>query len=279
MSAKRLFLTIILGLFLVASATAQSYTYNYEEMKMDEYNLKLQEWQEKENAAKTEIDSESTKIEELNKTLADLKSQEENAWNDIYALVGTDEAGFKSFMDQLNALSNDVSGLLASSPDDIFRRMNELKDYQNQVVELKKDKKSILTDAMNKIASIEGMLNQAIEKAKSANATYIVKRGDFLWGIAKNPDVYGNAFAWIRLWTANTSIINNPDLIFPEQILNVHRVSGPNEYVVQSGEFLYKIAKESLGDPFKWQQLYQANKSVIGEDPTRIYPHMILKMP
>lgn len=279
MSAKRLFLTIILGLFLVASATAQSYTYNYEEMKMDEYNLKLQEWQEKENAVRTEIDNEGTKIEELNAKLAELKSQEENTWNDIYALVGTDEAGFKSYMDQLNSLSNSVSGLLASSPDDIYRRMGELKDYQNQLAELKKDKKALLTEAMNKIASIEGMLNQAIEKAKSANATYIVQRGDYLWGIAKNPDVYGNAFAWIRLWTANRNIITNPDLIYPEQVLNVHRVSGPNEYVVQSGEFLYKIAKESLGDPFKWQQLYEANKTVIGEDPTRIYPHMILKMP
>ena len=279
MTIKRFVLTLILGIFLAASATAQSYTYNYEEMKMDEYNLKLQEWQEKETASKSEIENEKTKITELNTKLEGLKSQEKSTWNEIYALVGTDEAGFKSFMTELNSLSNDVSGLLSSSPDDIFRRMNELKEYQAKVGELKADKRALLTESMNKISSIEGMLSQAIEKAKSANATYIVNRGDYLWGIAKNPDVYGDAFAWIRLWTANRNIIKNPDLIYPEQVLQVHRVSGPGEYVVKRGEFLYKIAKESLGNPFKWQQLYEANKGVIGEDPTRIYPHMILRMP
>jgi len=81
------------------------------------------------------------------------------------------------------------------------------------------------------------------------------------------------------LWTANRNIINNPNLIYPEQILQVHRVSGPNEYVVQKGEFLYKIAKESAGNAFSWQRLYEANKGVIGEDPSVIYPHMVLQLP
>ncbi len=274
---KKIYLILLMVVFLGSSLLAQSY--DYKTMTMDQYKVELQKWQDTEAKTKAEIEKEKAKIEELKKQKADLEAQTKKTWDDIYALVGTDEAGFKAYMSELNSLSNDVSALLSSTPDEIYRNMKELKSYEQKLAEMKKDKRSLLTEAQNKIASIEGMIAQAIEKAKSANASYTVMRGDYLWKIAKNPDVYGNPFAWVRLWTANRDIIKDPNLIYPGQILNVHRVAGPNEYVVKKGEFLYKIAKEALGNPFKWQQIYEANKSVIGDNPAVIFPHMVLRLP
>jgi len=109
---------------------------------------------------------------------------------------------------------------------------------------------------------------------------YEVQRGDYLWKIARKPDIYGNPYAWIRIYTANRDQIKNPDLIYPAQVFRIPKVPGPNEYWVEKGEFLYKIAGYAsvYGNPFDWQKIYEANKDVIS-DPNLIYPYMILKVP
>jgi nucleoid-associated protein YgaU len=42
---------------------------------------------------------------------------------------------------------------------------------------------------------------------------------DCLWRIAEYDDIYSNPFLWPRIWRANKKIIQNPDLIFPGQVL------------------------------------------------------------
>lgn len=49
-------------------------------------------------------------------------------------------------------------------------------------------------------------------------------------------------------------------------------------YTVKSGDSLWKISQEQLGDPFKWSALYQANKTVIGNNPDYIIPGTRLKI-
>lgn len=50
-----------------------------------------------------------------------------------------------------------------------------------------------------------------------------------------------------------------------------------NTYIVKSGDYLSKIAKEQ-GLP-NWQELYELNKNVIGADPNKIYPGQVLSLP
>lgn len=47
--------------------------------------------------------------------------------------------------------------------------------------------------------------------------TYVVKRGDTLWAIAKK--YYGNGAQYPKIYNANRSIIKNPNLIYPGQKL------------------------------------------------------------
>ena len=49
-------------------------------------------------------------------------------------------------------------------------------------------------------------------------------------------------------------------------------------YKVKKGDWLAKIARDVYGDSRKWELIYNANKDMI-ENPNKIYPHMVLKIP
>lgn len=55
--------------------------------------------------------------------------------------------------------------------------------------------------------------------APSTNQTYTVKKGDCLWNIAKQ--YYGNGSKYTDIFNANSSKINNPNLIYPGQVLTI----------------------------------------------------------
>jgi hypothetical protein len=52
---------------------------------------------------------------------------------------------------------------------------------------------------------------------------YTVRRGDTLWDIAAHPTIYRNPWLWPLLYQANHGEINDPDLIYPQQVLTVPR--------------------------------------------------------
>jgi nucleoid-associated protein YgaU len=54
-------------------------------------------------------------------------------------------------------------------------------------------------------------------------ANYEVQRGDHLWGIASQPRIYGNPYAWPLIYKANTAKIKDADLIYPGQNFDINR--------------------------------------------------------
>src|SRR3989337_828473 len=69
---------------------------------------------------------------------------------------------------------------------------------------------------------------RAAEKAKAAaeaggKASHEVVKGESLWKIAKHKDVYKNPFMWPLIYKANHDKINDPDMIYPKQILSIPR--------------------------------------------------------
>ena len=50
-------------------------------------------------------------------------------------------------------------------------------------------------------------------------------------------------------------------------------------YTVKKGDSLWKIAASQLGSGSKWNKIYEANKSVIGGNPNKIYPGQVLTIP
>ncbi len=51
------------------------------------------------------------------------------------------------------------------------------------------------------------------------------------------------------------------------------------EYTVKSGDSLWAISQQLNGDPNAWRELYQANKTVIGNNPDRIHTNTVLSIP
>lgn len=104
--------------------------------------------------------------------------------------------------------------------------------------------------------------------------TYVVKAGDNLSLIAAK---YGTTYQKI----AKDNGIKDPNKIYPNQVLKIYpNGSAPasenyKTYVVQSGDSLSSIAAK-YGTT--WQKIYNDNKSVIGGDPSLIYPGQVLKI-
>ena len=277
----RLVLSFILlvSIIAVTGVFAQG-SYNYEEMEQEQYNALLAEWQGRVDAANQGITTETTSIDSLNAELASLQGQVDTEWNEIYALGATDKAGYDAYVGELQQLQNDARALVNLSPEDIYTRMNEVDELQAKVDEAKKSPFAVVSDNEALIASIESLIAQAKEKGAAAvPPSYTVVRGDYLWKIAAKEDIYGDAYAWMRIYTSNRDLISDPNLIYPNQVFSIPRQVGPNEHLVVRGEYLAKIAGYAnvYGSAFQWNKLYETNKSTIS-DPNLIYPYQVLKI-
>ena len=85
----------------------------------------------------------------------------------------------------------------------------------------------IRTDFGKTLKTSTSTLNKKVEKkkpvkstppatTKSPQRTYTVKKGDYLWNIAKQ--FYGNGAMYTKIYDANTNKIANPNLIYPGQV-------------------------------------------------------------
>jgi len=80
----------------------------------------------------------------------------------------------------------------------------EYKEYGKKTVVVKKETKKATSKS------------DAAPKTNPKNkGTYVVKRGDTLWGIAKR--YYGNGRLYTKIFNANRDKIKNPNLIYPGQ--------------------------------------------------------------
>jgi len=271
--------TCLLVLLFASSAFGQQYSYNYEEMKMEEYTAELAKWQKKLADATASIAECDAAKAAAQTAIDEAMAATDAEWEAIYAALGTDKAGYEAYMAELTALENDVKGFLALSPEEIYSRRAELQGFKDRLAELQKSKISLGPDPYAAIQRIQGLIDQAEQKGQpSAAGRYEVIRGDYLWKIAGRQETFGDPYAWMRIYTANREQIKDPDLIYPRQVFRIVRQAGIGEHVVARGEALTSIAK-GYGSAFRWQSIYEANKDLIGTDPNLIYPHTLLKIP
>lgn len=270
------FLTLVIGLLslaLVAPALAQ------EKMTMEEYRTELSAAQQREATAKAEIAKLDAEIAQLQQEIASTDQQATQTWDEIYTMLGTDRAGVENYRNQMRQLEADVDGLMALSPEELFKRRAELDQLQARLDEMKKNNIAKLTEMQDWIATIEGKMTQLRARMpKAMYDQYTVVKGDYLWKISKKQDIYGDPFQWMRIYSYNTDLIKNPDRIYPNWNLKIQRESGPDEYLVKKGDSLRKIAK-MMGDSMSWTKIYEANKDIIGDNRSMLYPYTVLRMP
>lgn len=273
------FLSVLCILLLAFSATA--FGQEERKIKMDEYQAQLAALETRQAGANDQIAALEAEIADLKQQIDDTQNQIDGTWNEIYGMLGTDKAGVEAYRSDLAAIDDELSGLAMLSPEELFRRKDELKAIEEKVGAARGSKISLLTEMDEKLSNLDGKI-AALRAKMPANIydQYTVMNGDYLWKISKKDEIYGDPYQWIRIYCVNKEQIEDPDLIFPEQIFKIARGVGDNEYLVIKGEYLSKIAGmvKIFNDPTKWTKLYDANKDIIS-DPNLIYPHQVLMIP
>jgi len=254
-----------------------------ERMKYEDYQAQLKAYQDREATARAAIEVAKKGIEELKAKLAELDLAIKAIQDEIYAFLGTDHAGYEAFLKRIEDLEKQVDELAKLTPEQLLERMKELDALAAQVAAMLKDPIAKIKQVKERLQALEARIERlkaSIPKPKMD--LYSVLRGDYLWKIAKKPDIYADPWKWLRIWSANKATIKDPDLIYPDQRLSIPRQIGKDEYLVKKGDNLKRISgmAEVYGDPFKWTKIYQANKSgQFLNNPNIIYPEMILAIP
>jgi nucleoid-associated protein YgaU len=283
--ARRLMLvvlTALLGLSAIAMAQARR------EMTLQEYEAQLQECQERKREADAAREAIEQQVEQKAAEAAVIDSQVLAINHQIMEMLGSDSAAAGEYRNALNGLEQQLKSLRQLPPGQIVdaREAGELDRIEEQLRELKTNLLAALPESQAKIQAIERLLAElrGVQRPIPPVRTdiYTVVRGDHLWKIARRPSMYSDPFAWVRLYSANQDMIEDPNLIYPDWVINVPRNQAPGTYWVQQGDNLSDIAGSQLGDPSMWAGVYRENKDLIerlGGDEVTIYPHMILNVP
>ena len=278
MTMKKLFIGgLALALLVLASENAAA----QEEKKMtrEEYVAQMADLTGRDTKAAGQIEELNAQIEALNKQIADTDLANNDLNAQILSAVASSESDVKSFGKKLDGIIVQLEGLMSLVPEVLIQRRGEINDLAAQVEELKQSKIAALPEMADKLASIDKMLAQL--KARVAQPViidYTVAQGDNLWSIAQQERVYADPYMWPRLYRANKEQIQDPDLIYPDQMLAVPFGVAENEHLVTSGDFLFKIAAEIYNDGGKWHKIYEANKQQIVE-PDLIFPAQVFEIP
>jgi len=260
----------------------------------EEAKVKKEDWQNEMNGLNQQSSQLQKQVDSLNKAITDIKAEgtkvdqeTEDLWKEIYAAIGTDKAGVDEMKARLSALENTINDYAKMNDEQLSKKdiLFQLDSLKKVVDANKKDRRYALTEINNKVNDLSNRCDQLIQRGKNytppkpINDTYSVIDGDYLWRISSKQDIYSDPFQWMKIYSANRDQIRNPDLIFPRQSFIIPRAQGAGEYWVERGDNLKSISEKVLGSPSNWVKIYNANKSIIGEDSNRIFPHTVLIIP
>lgn len=210
------FTKIILSLVLFVSLSfAQGKEYTKEDWQRD-----MQQYTEQKAQLQKEIASTKEDIKKIKDQLAGMKTEEE-AMNELYAMVGATKADVDAFRNKVNDLEQKVKS-----------KTPELADREKELNELMSSKIAALPEFYGRVQAIKRAIaswKEELEREKQAKKSetkeYTVVRGDCLWNIAKKKDIYANPLAWPNIYKANRDQIKNPNLIYPKQTFKIPALS------------------------------------------------------
>ncbi len=201
------FRTLIVAAFVLVFSFSL-YAQEKKEMTSDEWQAEVKRL----NAKKVTLNSE---IAQLKEEVASLK-QQFNALQDpaqcqkeVLALVNAQKADVAAFGKKVEMLEAKIDAR-SGNKEDLLAALKDLQESQLSACPAYFDK-------------VHNLLQRKLDAwvVKPKEILYTVVKGDCLWNIAKKDNIYGNGFAWPKIYHANKDQIKDPNLIYPQQVFKV----------------------------------------------------------
>lgn len=277
---KRIIILAAISLFIFAMAVPGLAQSQDRKMEYEAYLAEMEQWQQREANAQAELEDCESSKDALRAEIDDLETQIAGVWDEIYDMLGITESDVDAFAKMLDDFERDLNAFGRLTPEQMYQRQADLDELEMRLHELAKDPAALLTRFMNRINKYQSDIDRYRSRmAGPRNIKYTVMRGDHLWGIASMPKHYGDGAKWMRIYSVNREMIDDPDLIYPQQVFTVPmEIDKRSQYLVQRGDYLARISENVYGDPFQWRKIYEANRDLI-PDQNLIYTNTILSIP
>jgi nucleoid-associated protein YgaU len=248
-------------------------------MTYEEYKVALAGYEARTAEARRALQECKASNDGLRAELGDLDNQIAMVKADIGKLLGYDWAGIEAYLAELDRIEARLMGLLNLNDEALFEKRDEFDAIVARVDEMKTDKRAILPDAAKKLQRIDNLVERVRARMpRKRIKPYTVVRGDHLWGIAKKPSIYNDPYLWPRIYVENKAKIKDPDVIYPNWVLNVPFGVDLTQHLVTRGDNLSTIAATVYKDVTKWHRIFRANQTQI-LDPNMIFPAQVLEIP
>jgi hypothetical protein len=237
----KLFLLIFIPVIFQSSGFSQQL--NEYELSQDEWEVLKDEYAVRIIILMSHLDSLNSKIDSMKLQLEEKQTTLESCNSDLYALLGTNEAGIADFRIKFSEMekrfrSNEFS------PDGVKS------DFYSEIAS---SKIRCLPEFSDRYISMLKKMEIPVE-IKTPEGIYLVAKGDCLWSISK--EKLGNPALWPAIWNVNkegvynknimpyySQQIINPDLIYPGQELRIPALSDTDRLMKENLKSLRKRRK------------------------------------
>jgi hypothetical protein len=145
------------------------------------------------------------------------------------------------------------------------------------------DEKTAMEAAVERSSSRDessGVPRKGIPLAANAPESYVVKRGDTLWGIAKV--FLRDPWYWPEIWQVNPQV-HNPHLIYPGDTLRLVFIDGQPQILLQRGDAARvepRVRSEPLETavttiPYATVAAFMSRPSVLDRDQIKHAPYLL----
>lgn len=214
------------------------------EMTYEEWEMKMAEVQQREQAAQAGIADEEAKIAALKQEISSIDEQIAAVIQEKYDILGITEQDVLDAEAEIASIRQELELLLGLMPEELAQRMEDIKTQEGRIAALKAKPVSFLWRIRDQIRELDSLLEQVKANLPDKPMQYTVRlvpeRRECLWRISEYEEIYNDPAQWPTLYRANKGVIDAgyeryqrnveepkytraEDLIFPGQVLDIPR--------------------------------------------------------
>ncbi len=217
----------------------------------EEANTRIQQFEASVNSLKANLEQLDQQITKLKKDIEQAKQDYADCHKNLLGLLDATDQDIKDFRQKFGVLNGKVREMKSKSDVQLNESLDKIDELEKELNALRGIKIAVMREFYDKIIATANDIRELRRRGENAQVSkkYIVRSWaiyhDCLWNISKNPEIYGDALLWPKIWQANTDIIKNPDLIHPGDELTIPK-AGPKTDEELKAERRYWRRKASM---------------------------------